>query len=258
MPGETARTCAGRRQMGARAVLVLFRQKPRKDAGLCYAGAVINLAAADFRAPRWRARPAGMGSIIEHDLESRPQWTPWLAAVAVNRAARGRGNSSPLVRFMEFCAQEWRRSTLLAVHLVGGRSLRQVHQPRRSTQLAVRISTSAMAVLRVGAPLARITVALLRGRRNRARIASSTHSLQAGSLGADQLPSVGAACPLFPTARCQIIPGSWVSNARDNLSDRFGDQLWFVLMDVVAALSGDEEARVRDKRRQIFVGRVQY
>lgn len=123
--------------------------------------------------------------------------------------------------------------------------------------VAVRISHKRGGGVRVGAPLARITVALLRGRRNRARIASSTHSLRAGSLGADQ-SEPGRGVSVIPTARCQIIPGSWVSNAPDNLSDRFGHQLWFVLMDVVAALSGDEEARVRDKLRQIFVGRVQY
>lgn len=52
--------------------------------------------------------------------------------------------------------------------------------------VAVRISHKRGGGVRVGAPLARITVALLRGRRNRARIASSTHSLRAGSLGADQ------------------------------------------------------------------------
>jgi len=62
---------------------------------------------------------------------------------------------------------------------------------------------------------------------------------------------------LFRTARCQILPDSWVSNARDNLPDRFGHQLWLVLVDVVAAVFGDEEARVRDERRQVLVGRTQ-
>jgi GNAT superfamily N-acetyltransferase len=45
--------------------------------------------------------PIGMASIVEHDLESRPQWTPWLAAVVVDRDARGRGHSRTLVRFIE-------------------------------------------------------------------------------------------------------------------------------------------------------------
>ena len=45
--------------------------------------------------------PVGMASIVEHDLESRPQWAPWLAAVVVDRAARGRGHSRKLVRVIE-------------------------------------------------------------------------------------------------------------------------------------------------------------
>ena len=50
--------------------------------------------------------PAGTASIVEHDLESRPQWTPWLAAVVVDRSMRGRGHSSTLVRFIENFARE--------------------------------------------------------------------------------------------------------------------------------------------------------
>jgi GNAT superfamily N-acetyltransferase len=50
--------------------------------------------------------PAGMASIVEHDLESRPQWTPWLAAVVVARTMRGRGHSSRLVRFIEDFARQ--------------------------------------------------------------------------------------------------------------------------------------------------------
>jgi GNAT superfamily N-acetyltransferase len=50
--------------------------------------------------------PAGMASIVEHDLDSRPQWSPWLAAVVVARAARGRGHSRTLVRFIEGFARE--------------------------------------------------------------------------------------------------------------------------------------------------------
>jgi GNAT superfamily N-acetyltransferase len=51
-------------------------------------------------------RPAGMASAVAHDLESRPQWTPWLASVVVDRAARGRGHSRRLVRFIEGFARE--------------------------------------------------------------------------------------------------------------------------------------------------------
>lgn len=51
-------------------------------------------------------RPAGMASIVEHDFESRPELTPWLAAVVVDRAARGRGNSRALVRFIEDFARQ--------------------------------------------------------------------------------------------------------------------------------------------------------
>ena len=45
---------------------------------------------------------------------------------------------------------------------------------------------------------------------NELKLTSNTRALS----GANRLPSLGAACPLFPTARCQIIPGSWFSNAR--------------------------------------------
>ncbi|MEA2839982.1 MAG: hypothetical protein QOF41_1312 [Methylobacteriaceae bacterium] len=45
--------------------------------------------------------PVGTASITEHDLETRPQWMPWLTALAVDRAARGRGHSRALVRFVE-------------------------------------------------------------------------------------------------------------------------------------------------------------
>jgi GNAT superfamily N-acetyltransferase len=50
--------------------------------------------------------PVGMASAVEHDLESRPDLTPWLAAVVVDRAARGRGHSRALVRFIEDFARE--------------------------------------------------------------------------------------------------------------------------------------------------------
>jgi GNAT superfamily N-acetyltransferase len=56
--------------------------------------------------------PVGMASITEHDLDSRRQWTPWLTAVAVDRAARGRGHSRTLVHFIEGFAREHGVETL--------------------------------------------------------------------------------------------------------------------------------------------------
>jgi N-acetylglutamate synthase-like GNAT family acetyltransferase len=50
--------------------------------------------------------PVGMASIVEHDLESRPDLAPWLAAVVVDRGARGRGHSRALVQFIENYARE--------------------------------------------------------------------------------------------------------------------------------------------------------
>jgi N-acetylglutamate synthase-like GNAT family acetyltransferase len=47
-----------------------------------------------------------MVSIIEHDLESRPELAPWLASLVVDRAARGRGHSRTLVRFIEDFARD--------------------------------------------------------------------------------------------------------------------------------------------------------
>ena len=223
-----------------------------------YAGAMINLAAADFRAPRWRASPAGMGSIVEHDLESRPQWTPWLAAVAVNRAARGRGNSSTLVRFIGIL-----RPRMASTHTFGCSPGRRKEFTRISPAEAIDATRrSHIAQARWRCPsrcTARAHNRCSTARPTKPRENSVLDSfLTSRFFGGRSIRAWTRRVTLFPTARCQIIPGSWVSNARDNLSDRFGHQLWFVLMDVVAALSGDEEARVRDKLRQIFVGRVQY
>jgi GNAT superfamily N-acetyltransferase len=50
--------------------------------------------------------PVGTASAVEHDLESRPELTPWLAALVVDRAMRGRGHSRRLVRFIEAYARE--------------------------------------------------------------------------------------------------------------------------------------------------------
>jgi GNAT superfamily N-acetyltransferase len=56
--------------------------------------------------------PVGMASVTQHDLESRLQWTPWLTALVVDRAARGRGHSRTLVRFIEDFARENGTETL--------------------------------------------------------------------------------------------------------------------------------------------------
>jgi GNAT superfamily N-acetyltransferase len=50
--------------------------------------------------------PVGTASAVEHDLESRPELTPWLAALVVDRAMRGRGHSRRLVRFIERYARD--------------------------------------------------------------------------------------------------------------------------------------------------------
>ena len=50
--------------------------------------------------------PIGMASIVEHDLDARPDLAPWLASVVVDRAARGRGHSRTLVKFIEDFARD--------------------------------------------------------------------------------------------------------------------------------------------------------
>src|SRR5947209_10976098 len=50
--------------------------------------------------------PVGTASAVEHDLECRPELTPWLAALVVDRAMRGRGHSRKLVRFAERYARD--------------------------------------------------------------------------------------------------------------------------------------------------------
>ena len=48
-----------------------------------------------------------------------------------------------------------------------------------------------------------------------------------------------------------------MSNAHNYLSDCFDHQLWLILVDIMAAVFGHEEASVRDELRQIFVRRTQ-
>ena len=62
---------------------------------------------------------------------------------------------------------------------------------------------------------------------------------------------------LFRTARGQVVPGIRVAHARDHLANRFGHQLGLILVDVVAALAGHEETRIRDEGGQVLVRRSQ-
>src|SRR5215475_279848 len=73
------------------------------------------------------------------------------------------------------------------------------------------------------------------------------------------LTVVGAGCVkcLFRATRRQVIPRGWMSNAHNYLPDCFDHQLWLILVDIMAAFFGHEEACVRDERRQIFVRRTQ-
>src|SRR5918997_3344368 len=48
-------------------------------------------------------------------------------------------------------------------------------------------------------------------------------------------------------ARRQVVPGVGVAHARDHLPNRFDHQFGLILVDVVAALAGDREARLRDQ-----------
>lgn len=41
-------------------------------------------------------QPAGTASLVEHDMEDHPEWTPWLASVYVHRDFRRRGIGSAL------------------------------------------------------------------------------------------------------------------------------------------------------------------
>src|SRR5258708_14479494 len=68
----------------------------------------------------------------------------------------------------------------------------------------------------------------------------------------------GAGCVkcLFRATRRQVIPRGWMSNAHNYLPDCFDHQLWLILVDIMAAVFGHEEACVRNERRQIFVRRT--
>lgn len=44
------------------------------------------------------SEPVGMASLVQHDLTTRPDLTPWMAAVFVAPAARGQGIGSRLVQ----------------------------------------------------------------------------------------------------------------------------------------------------------------
>ena len=50
--------------------------------------------------------PVGMASLAEHDLDERPDLTPWLAGVFVAANARGRGHAGRLVAAVEGLAAE--------------------------------------------------------------------------------------------------------------------------------------------------------
>ena len=63
--------------------------------------------------------------------------------------------------------------------------------------------------------------------------------------------------PISRENKRQVIPRGWKSNAYDYLPDCFDHQLWLILVDIMAAVFGHEEARVRDERRKIFVRRTQ-
>lgn len=50
-------------------------------------------------------RPVGTAGLVREDLETRPDLTPWLAAVFVEPGFRGRGYAAALVRQVEACAR---------------------------------------------------------------------------------------------------------------------------------------------------------
>ena len=48
--------------------------------------------------------PAGTASLVAHDLDERPDLSPWLAGVVVPPALRGRGYAEKLIRAVEVAA----------------------------------------------------------------------------------------------------------------------------------------------------------
>jgi GNAT superfamily N-acetyltransferase len=48
--------------------------------------------------------PAATASLVHHDLDPRPELTPWLAGVYVDLPFRGRGHAARLVRVVEAAA----------------------------------------------------------------------------------------------------------------------------------------------------------
>lgn len=58
------------------------------------------------------AKPVGVASLVRHDLEERPDLSPWLANVFVPPEVRGRGHASRLVRRVEQAAAEGGIQTL--------------------------------------------------------------------------------------------------------------------------------------------------
>jgi predicted amidohydrolase/GNAT superfamily N-acetyltransferase len=60
------------------------------------------------------AEPAGSVSLVEHNLDTRPELSPWLAALWVRPEYRGRGVGTALVRR---CEEETRRLPVRRLHL---------------------------------------------------------------------------------------------------------------------------------------------
>jgi len=58
--------------------------------------------------------PVGTASLTEHDLDERPDLTPWLAGVFVAPHARGRGHAAKLVAAVE---EEARRQSIATLWL---------------------------------------------------------------------------------------------------------------------------------------------
>ncbi|MBV9829805.1 MAG: GNAT family N-acetyltransferase [Alphaproteobacteria bacterium] len=56
--------------------------------------------------------PVGMASLVERDLEDRPDLTPWLAGVYVIPEARGRGHATRLIYAVEDLANDEGIATL--------------------------------------------------------------------------------------------------------------------------------------------------